>query len=70
MIDYMTEDEKQTNWLNGINLSPHSGIGHTVPYYDEIIEFGLKEVIERFKKAAVNAANENNVDAAKKKKKQ
>jgi hypothetical protein len=52
LIDYMTEEEKKNNWLNNKNLSPHSGVGHIVPHYEEIIEVGLDEMISRFKRSA------------------
>ncbi len=35
----------QENWKNGLNLSAHSGIGHVVPYVEDIMKNGLGKMI-------------------------
>lgn len=68
VIDYLSEEEKRKNWLANRNLSASSGVGHVVPHYEEIVEFGLQEVINRFNIAAKAALAENSSEATKKKK--
>jgi hypothetical protein len=33
VIEYMTENEQREGWMNGLNISGHSGIGHVLPYF-------------------------------------
>ena len=37
VIEYLTQEEMQAGWMDGKNLSGHSGIGHVIPYLEEIL---------------------------------
>lgn len=52
LIEYLTEDEMQSSWLRGRNLSAHSGIGHVLPELEEILTIGLRGMIQEFQKKA------------------
>lgn len=57
LIDYMTEAEKQSNWLHGLNISSHSGIGHVVAYVTEIFDKGLGALTQDFQNSANGVKN-------------
>ena len=46
---YLTKKELKNIWDNGNSLSEHSGVGHVVPYLDEIFEKGLQKMVDKFK---------------------
>lgn len=37
LIEYLTTEQQQLSWRRGLNISGHSGIGHVVPYVEEIL---------------------------------
>lgn len=41
LVEYLTQEEMKELWSQGTNLSAHSGVGHIMPYLEEIIKDGL-----------------------------
>lgn len=49
----------RAGWMMGQNLSAHSGIGHVVPYMEDIMTIGLDGLIAKFKSKAESFRNNN-----------
>lgn len=48
------------------NISGHSGIGHVLPWYEQILEDGLDSLLEKFGEKAKKYANDTSVSGKEK----
>ena len=58
LLDYMTEKEKQTNYLEGTSLTEHSGVGHVTPYINDFMEHGMNTMVDKFREKAIHFESE------------
>ena len=49
LVNYFTPEEREQFWFNFNTLTNHSGVGHVVPYYEEIMEKGLENLIQSYR---------------------
>ena len=49
LVNYLTAEEREEFWFNFNTLTNHSGVGHVVPFYEEIMENGLEKIIQSYR---------------------